>query len=549
MHAKSFEESKEFKNKRDNQETSTLSQNSYLELKADFTRESISRKLKAAQNKNSELNPSLFQKVTHTDETFQLDENNSQDLSKLAFQSFRQPLTAKNASKKPFEFSITPKKQPPKVSVPSSPSAEEKFRSLELPLSAATASRHFKYLLTSYEQGEILDYTEIYFLGLNAKKVRSYSSLNNHGFDDDKGDYKIVHKDHFAYRYEVLEILGKGSFGQVIKVLDHKLNQEFALKVIKNRPRFHQAGTTEVKILKLIQNKDKRNKYNLVHMKDCFIFRKHLCIVFELLSIDLFEFIKLNNFRGLSFTLIKRFASQILVSLHVLHSLKIIHCDLKPENILLRSANKSSIKVIDMGSACFSRDKPFNYIQSRFYRAPEIILGSPYSTKIDIWSLGCILAELYTGHPLFPGENETDQLMCMIEVLGPPPEAIVESSSRKYMFFDSKGEPRMIPNSRGKKRLPRARPLNYVLRGANLLFVDLVEKCLNWDPQQRMTPKETLSHAWFQQAKNSDSINFKSSHIKKYSGDTTPTQQPTYNPLFPKNIPHSTKFVEKSFVF
>jgi dual specificity tyrosine-phosphorylation-regulated kinase 2/3/4 len=84
----------------------------------------------------------------------------------------------------------------------------------------------------------------------------------------------------------------------------------------------------------------------------------------------------------------------------------LIHCDLKPENILLKQENKSGIKIIDYGSSCFMGQRIYTYIQSRFYRAPEIILGVPYTTAIDMWSFGAIIAELYTGFPLFPGESE-----------------------------------------------------------------------------------------------------------------------------------------------
>ena len=81
---------------------------------------------------------------------------------------------------------------------------------------------------------------------------------------------------------------------------------------------------------------------------------------------------------------------------------------MKPEKILLKAPNKSGIKVIDFGSSCFEAERIYTYIQSRFYRAPEIILGIPYTPAIDMWSFGCVLAELYTGFPLFPGENEAE---------------------------------------------------------------------------------------------------------------------------------------------
>lgn len=105
------------------------------------------------------------------------------------------------------------------------------------------------------------------------------------------------------------------------------------------------------------------------------------------------------------------------------------------ENVLLKQRGSSSIKVIDFGSSCYSHQRVYTYLQSRFYRSPEVILGLPYGTPIDMWSLGCILAELYTGCPLFPGEDEIEQLACIMEVLGLPPEHIINHASRRRLFF------------------------------------------------------------------------------------------------------------------
>ena len=159
-----------------------------------------------------------------------------------------------------------------------------------------------------------------------------------------------------------------------------------------------------------LNDDDPQDKKNIIHLKEKFLFRKHLVLSFEMLSMNLYEFIKSNNFQGVSVGLVRRFAIQLLVSLHYMKEHQIIHCDMKPENILLRKPNKSGIKVIDFGSGTYEPDQYYTYIQSRFYRAPEIMMGIRYTCAIDMWSLGCILYELYVGFPIFAGEDEKEQI-------------------------------------------------------------------------------------------------------------------------------------------
>jgi dual specificity tyrosine-phosphorylation-regulated kinase 2/3/4 len=251
-----------------------------------------------------------------------------------------------------------------------------------------------------------------------------------------------VQHDHILYRFEVLKILGKGSFGQVLKCYDHKLGTHIALKIVRNEKRFHRQAQEEIRILDNLKKLDKENAFNVIHMFESFSFRNHICITFELLSMNLYELIKKNKFAGFSLQLVRKFTHSILQCLEALNKSKIIHCDLKPENILLKQQGRSGIKVIDYGSSCYEHQRIYTYIQSRFYRAPEVILGAKYGMPIDMWSLGCIIAELLTGYPLFPGEDEADQLACIIELIGMPSAKTLDVSKRARNFISSKGYPR-----------------------------------------------------------------------------------------------------------
>ncbi|OMJ75264.1 hypothetical protein SteCoe_25620 [Stentor coeruleus] len=367
-----------------------------------------------------------------------------------------------------------------------------------LPLKPATVFKQYLQYITKFEQAELLDYSEIYYLGANSNKTKGDINEENYGYDDDRNDYKIVIADHIAFRYEIQSILGKGSFGQVCKCYDHKEKKQVAIKIIRNQKRFHRQGKVEIKVLLHMKNNDPDNQSHSVKMLDYFIFRKHICIVFELLSINLYELLKSNNFRGFSLSLVRRFIVQIISCLSFLSQNKIIHCDLKPENILLKEHNKSGIKVIDYGSSCFDHEKIYTYIQSRFYRAPEIMLGIEYTVAIDMWSLGCIAAELHSGYPLFPGESECEQMLCIMEVLGLPPSHLFEVSTRKKLFFDG-NTPKIGQNSRGKKRYPGTRKLEEKVRSNDENFLDFLRKCFDWDPKTRMTPEEAFNHEFIQE--------------------------------------------------
>jgi dual specificity tyrosine-phosphorylation-regulated kinase 2/3/4 len=356
-----------------------------------------------------------------------------------------------------------------------------KSSTLEFPVTAAQVLSAFPDL-PEWSKDELTFFDPIYFFNRSTKTFRQ-------DFDDDKGDYKPIQGDDFLYRYELHEILGKGAFGTVIKAFDHQEKQMKALKIIKNNERFLQQAETEISIL--MHLRDLVFHDFLIKFDTSFTFRSHIVLVFEVLGINLYDLIKRNLFRGLSMPLIKKFTSQILEGLSSLNQLKIIHCDMKPENILVNDSSFSSVKIIDFGSSCFENNQIYSYIQSRFYRAPEIVLGvRNYSTSIDIWSFGCILVELYTGIPLFPAENEKELVCRMFELLGQPSADLLKGH-RSHLFFDGAGKLKVETRRPGGKR-----NLKSVLKGAENGLVELVDACLKWSPDQRISPEEALRSSW-----------------------------------------------------
>lgn len=222
--------------------------------------------------------------------------------------------------------------QRPEETTQSQENIDQKSR-FPSPITPANALKLYDSCLSDFEQSEIFDYPKVHFLGNTTKKIKGSvsNSKNNHGYDDDRGDYRIILNDHIGYRYEVLSVLGKGSFGQVCKCLDVKHNRLVALKIIRNKKRFHHQALVEVKILQHLKENDPEKAYHVIEIYSYFYFRNHLCITTELMNINLYEFIMNNKFQGLSLGLIRRFAVQILTSLKYLARERIIHCDLKPE--------------------------------------------------------------------------------------------------------------------------------------------------------------------------------------------------------------------------
>lgn len=315
--------------------------------------------------------------------------------------------------------------------------------------------------LRVYERGEILRKNDVYYLPSDKNRLNDTRDFNirnyggNFGFDDENGNYIVIPHDHINYRYEILSFLGNGSFGNVMKCADHKFKNKsgseiVAVKIVTNDMNWSLQAVSEIKMLKYLNEKadslereesnlDGEFEFPILRYYNHFHFRGHMCIVSELLSLNLYSLLEIVKFRGFSASMIKQFAKKIVKGIAFIHNHGVIHCDIKPENIMIKlpadfviteDVNKPpshfSLKIIDFGSSCFQNEIYYSYVQSRYYRAPEVIIGANYNNKIDIWSLGCVLAELYTGKPILPGASEIEQVSYILELFGAPGSQLVK---------------------------------------------------------------------------------------------------------------------------
>lgn len=357
-------------------------------------------------------------------------------------------------------------------------------------------------------------------------------------------------------RYRVLQKLGWGHFSTVWLSFDFKRKQQCALKVQKADPHYAEAARDEIKLLKSLKQDGKKMEETVVELLDHFEHEgphgRHVCLAFEVLSKSLLSLIKRFNYHGVPLPLIRLISRQILEGLDFIHeTCGIIHTDLKPENVLfaqhdhekkilreearraakeievLRKANKGDskldytaigsvyrpnpdlafssgqVKLVDFGNACWVDNHFTDDIQTRQYRAPEVILGHGYDTKADVWSLACLIFELATGDFLFDphsGEDydrDEDHLALIMELLGPVPSHMRKNATYEKDFFDECGD------------LLHISKLNFwslrdVLREKYKFPADDAEELTSFllpmlyiDPVKRASARQQLKHPFF----------------------------------------------------
>lgn len=262
-------------------------------------------------------------------------------------------------------------------------------------------------------------------------------------WDDTEGYYRIVLGERIGpnSRYHVFANLGKGMFSEVVRARDlhddGNGTTEVAIKVVRSQETMYKAGIKEIGILKRLAAMDPDDRRHIVRLKSHFQHRGHLCMVFESLSMNLREIVKrFGKDVGLNLRAVRAYTYQIFLGLDLMKKASLVHADLKPDNILVNEA-KTVLKICDLGSAAELSEMDITpYLASRFYRAPEVILGQSADCAIDVWSIGCTLYELYTGKILFPGRSCNQMLLLIQELKGKFTTRQIRKGRFSSMHFD-----------------------------------------------------------------------------------------------------------------
>lgn len=345
-------------------------------------------------------------------------------------------------------------------------------------------------------------------------------------------------------RYRAIQEIGKGTFSRVMKCEDlmvkpsdtHRL---VALKINRNVDKYKAAAKIEYEILQTIKKWDKTNKSNCAHLLRSFEYYGHKCFVFPLFGRSVYGFLSDNRFVPFALAHVKQFAWQIIAAMKFMHDCKIIFTDLKPENLVFEGTKRISrsissvlpslpyafnfwkmrmlkagytenninwikiqipidtrLKVIDFGSALFEAKWHNHLVQTRHYRAPEVVLGMRWKYPIDIWSIGCIMLEFIYGRMVFNTHDSIDHLNQMITMIGPMPKKMYKSIPYEVFnaYFHADGRLRL---DKAKISAVHCKPMKEYFGPKDAVMHDLVSKMLRWDPKTRITCEEALRHPYF----------------------------------------------------
>ncbi|XP_061522710.1 pre-mRNA processing factor 4Bb [Phycodurus eques] len=336
---------------------------------------------------------------------------------------------------------------------------------------------------------------------------------------DAEGYYRVNIGETLDKRYDVYGYTGQGVFSNVIRARDTaRAGQEVAVKIIRNNELMQKTGLKELEFLKKLNDADPDDKFHCLRLFRHFYHKQHLCLVFEPLSMNLREVLKkYGKDVGLHIKAVRSYSQQLFLALKLLKRCNILHADIKPDNILVNES-KTILKLCDFGSASHVADNDITpYLVSRFYRAPEIIIGKPYDYGIDMWSVGCTLYELYTGKILFPGSSNNHMIKLAMDAKGKMPNKMIRKGLFKDQHFDqnlnflyievdkvterekvtvmSTINPTkdLLGDMIGGQRLPEEQ------RKKVMQLKDLLDATLMLDPAKRISINQALQHPFIQE--------------------------------------------------
>ncbi|XP_061821234.1 pre-mRNA processing factor 4Bb [Nerophis lumbriciformis] len=336
---------------------------------------------------------------------------------------------------------------------------------------------------------------------------------------DAEGYYRVNIGETLDKRYDVYGYTGQGVFSNVVRARDTaRAGQEVAVKIIRNNELMQKTGLKELEFLKKLNDADPDDKFHCLRLFRHFYHKQHLCLVFEPLSMNLREVLKkYGKDVGLHIKAVRSYSQQLFLALKLLKRCNILHADIKPDNILVNES-KTILKLCDFGSASHVADNDITpYLVSRFYRAPEIIIGKPYDYGIDMWSVGCTLYELYTGKILLPGSSNNHMIKLAMDVKGKMPNKMIRKGVFKDQHFDqnlnflyievdkvterekvtvmSTINPTkdLLSDMIGGQRLPEDQ------RKKVMQLKDLLDGTLMLDPAKRISINQALQHPFIQE--------------------------------------------------
>ncbi|KAF3049733.1 U4/U6 small nuclear ribonucleoprotein prp4 [Didymella keratinophila] len=344
-------------------------------------------------------------------------------------------------------------------------------------------------------------------------------------WDDPEGYYKIINNELVnGGRYRMIKTLGRGVFANVAQAeevaadSDGQPGKLLAIKMIRRNELMRKASQKEMDFLQKVNEADPQDKRHIIRLLGSFDHKGHLCIIFEHMSKNLRDLLKEEtNGHGLALPAVKTYARQMFLGLQHLQNCQVIHLDLKPDNVLV-SADKKTVKLADFGTAVDKRDniERTEYLVSRFYRAPEIILGMDIGYPVDMWAVGCTAYELWTGKILFTGRSNNQMVKAFMDCLGWPSEKLLKKGLVNNILehFEPGPPLKFISRELSVRKIEQQKKISRDIKtrvhdaargiaqgGPSVAelndFADLLNGTLHMNVEKRIQPKEALSHKFF----------------------------------------------------